>query len=131
MAFGARATRKEIGEVEILLKPVGEDSKESIVLDATTVAADASGRRVLRRGTILIADSTTKKHKKYTAAVGEVIVGILDRTIEFFDGTSRSNKPTAMIIHMAVFDQDMIVDFNTHEAALRAALPTCRFLTKP
>lgn len=55
--------------------------------------------------------------------------GILNRTERFPDGTSKSDLPSAMWNHGQWFRADRIVGWATggNAAAIRAALPTCKF----
>lgn len=55
------------------------------------------------------------------------IAGVLAYDVEFYDALAHSDTPAAMFFHGCVFRADRIVDFQTHGAAARAALPTCRF----
>lgn len=59
--------------------------------------------------------------------VAQVIRGVLAHPVEFPDNTAKSDAPAAMAFHGEVFRADRIVDFNTHGAAARTAMPTCRF----
>lgn len=55
------------------------------------------------------------------------ILGILNRTERFPDGTHRSDLPSAMWNHGQWFRADRIVGWAANQAAIRAALPTCKF----
>lgn len=55
------------------------------------------------------------------------ILGILNRTEVFPDGTHRSDLPSAMWNHGQWFRADRIKGWATHQVAIRAALPTCKF----
>jgi hypothetical protein len=129
MAFNITgATSVRGGYVEILKFPVGDQAMASITLDATTVAADASGNRILKAGTLL-SKNTNNQYERYTGASGQAVKGILAYDVEFVDGTNASDTPAAMFFHEAVFRADRIVGFGSSAiaAAARAALPTCRF----
>lgn len=229
MAFNITGpTTTKGGYVEILKFPVGDQAMASIVLDASTVAPDASGNRILKGGTLLSKNSNNQ-YERFTGAsaasevstltitgatggtyaldvdvegdtqttaalahnanaaaieaavealsnvvgvtvtgvgpftitfvdpanqdvtvtadddaltpagstavvttsaegdVAQAIKGVLAYDVEFVDGTAQSDAPAAMFLHECVFRADRIVDFGTHGAAARAALPTCRF----
>lgn len=121
-------------EKEILKFPAGLDAIESIVLRASGVDALPSavtgyeGKLGLRAGTILTkVDGDPTKYKKYEAVGAEAIEGILGDNIYFYDSTSASDEPADMLFHGCVFDAAKIIDYVTHETALKAALHTCRF----
>lgn len=59
--------------------------------------------------------------------IAQAVRGVLAHGVKFVDGTSKSDQPAAMAFHSEVFRADRIIDFGTHGAAARAALPTCRF----
>lgn len=126
MAWNIRTSRQVTPDLEILKFPAGIETAASIVLDASTVVADGDGRLVLKAGTLL-SKNASNQYERFTAAVGQVIVGVLAHTVEFADNTSKSDQPAAMWFHTVVFRADRIVDFVTHGAAARTALPTCRF----
>lgn len=131
--FSARniqgATTTEGGYREIL-KTSSTSALEnmySVVLDASTVAADGAGRRRLLAGTLLSKNGTTNQYERFTAAGGQAIKGVLALDVEFLDGSAGSDTPAPMIHRDATFRADRIVDFGTHGAAARTALPTCKF----
>ena len=55
------------------------------------------------------------------------ILGILNRTERFPDGTHRSDLPSAMWNHGQWFRADRIVGWAANQADIRSALPTCKF----
>jgi hypothetical protein len=63
-----------------------------------------------------------------TAGAGQAVAGILYDTVEFADGSDRSDKAVAFLRRGAEFKADAIVDFTTYASAVRTALPTCEFL---
>lgn len=75
------------------------------------------------------ADTLTGGTGTVTVAVNPAasIVGILARTERFPDGTAKSDLPSAMWNHGQWFRPDRIVGWATNQAAIRAALPTCKF----
>ncbi len=120
---------------EILKFPAGLDAVESVVLQASTVSALAStvtvvGKLGLRAGTILtkIPGDSKGRYRKYSGSLGEVVEGILGDNKFFYDNTDKSDEPADMLFHGCVFDASKIVDWGSHEAAVRAALNTCRFV---
>jgi len=133
MAFGHQTDwqRYTLPKPEILSYPLETTVIDSIVLNAAGVTADASGpyegRRYLLAGTILSkrGDGT---YERFTGAGGQAVAGILYDTVEFVDNTSVSNQPVAMVRRNVSFDATKIIDFGTHQAAVRAALSTCEFV---
>ena len=139
MSFGATRTTKTIDK-EILKFPAGLDSIESIVLMASGVDELASattgqtGVIGLLAGTVLSqltsgADSQ-ERYKPYESGGSEVVAGILGDTVYFHDNTDASDKPADMLFHGCVFDKAKLTGYTGNEAAVEAALPTCRFETK-
>ncbi len=128
MAWNVRVSRQGIKpDLEIFKFPPNAQGFASIVLDAQAVAADANGDRILKAGTLLSKNATTKQYERFTGAGGQTVRGVLAHTVKFPDNTSKSDKDAALAFHGEVFRADRIVDFGTHGAAARAALPTCRF----
>lgn len=127
MPFNVKGpTKVRGGYVEILKFPVGDGAMASIVLDASTVASGASGERILKGGTLL-SKNVNNQYERFTGASGQAVKGVLAYDVEFYDDLPHSDSPAAMFFHECVFRADRIVDFGTHGAAARAALPTCRF----
>jgi hypothetical protein len=127
-AWNVRVSRQGVQpDLEIFKFPTNAQGFASIVLDATAVAADEDGNRILKAGTLLSKNGTSNQYERFTGAGGQVIRGVLAHTVRFADGTSKSDQPAALAFHGEVFRADRIVDFGTHGAAARAALPTCRF----
>lgn len=123
--------RLALPKPEILSYPLETTVIDSIVVNATGVAADASGpyagRRYLLAGTI-VSKRGDGQYERYTAAAGQNVAGILFDTLEFADNTDVSDEPVAMLRRNVSFKADKIVDFVTHETAVRAALTTCEFI---
>lgn len=122
----------QTGEPEILVWPAGLDAVKNVVLDASTVAADPanSNRRILRAGTILTKSSAVgpngvDQYKRYTGT-GK-IAGVLNRDVEFVDGSSNSDRAWGMFFHGCVFNAAKIVDYSTYGAAAASTLNTCKF----
>jgi hypothetical protein len=78
-------------------------------------------------GTIL-SKRADNQYERFTAATGQAVAGILFDTIEFADGTDASDEPVAMLRRNASFKSDKIVDYATHQAALKAALPSTEYV---
>lgn len=126
MAWNIRTSRQVSPDLEIFKFTPNDQGFASIVLDAAAVAADGSGRRVLKAGTLL-SKNANNQYERFTAAAGQAVRGVLTHTVEFVDNTAKSDQPAAMAFHSEIFRADRIIDFATHGAAARAALPTCRF----
>jgi hypothetical protein len=133
MGFGVQTgwRRDTLPKPEFLSYPLETVVIDSIVLNATGVVPDASGpyqgRRYLVQGTIL-SKRGDNQYERYTGAVGQTVAGILFDTVEFAEGSDKADQPAAMVRRNVSFRSDKIIDFATHEAALRAALTTCEFL---
>jgi hypothetical protein len=127
MAWGIRTTRQVGGYLEVLYSSANADLKQSIVLDATAVAADVNGDRKLAAGTLLSKNATSGQYERFTAAVGQVIVGVLATDEVFPTNDARSDRDSQMWCHGQQFRADRIVDWVTHGTAAKAALPTCQF----
>ena len=127
MPWNIRTSRQFTPDLEIFKFPPNSQGFASIVLDAAAVTPDGDGRRKLVAGTLLSKNDTTNQYERFTAAVGQTIRGVLAHSVEFVDGTSKSDQPAALAFHGEVFRADRIVDWVTHGAAARTALPTCRF----
>lgn len=127
MAWGVRVSRQgATPDLEIFKFPPNEQGFASIVVDAASVAADVNGDRKLAAGTLL-SKNVNNQYERFTGADGQVVRGVLAHSVRFVDGTAKSDQPAALAFHSEVFRADRIVDFVTHGAAARAALPTCRF----
>jgi hypothetical protein len=126
-AWNIRTSRQVSPDLEIFKFTPNDQGFASIVLDAQAVAADVNGDRRLKAGTLLSKNDATNQYERFTAAVGQEVRGVLAHTVEFADGTSKSDQPAAMAFHSEIFRADRIIDFGTHGAAARAAMPTCRF----
>ena len=133
MAWGVQTDwrREALPKPEILSYPLSTNVIDSVVINATGVTADASGpyagRRYLVAGTIL-SKRVDNQYERFTGAGGQAVAGILYDTVEFVDGTDKSDQPAAMVRRGVEFRADKIVDWGTHEAAVRAALTTCEFV---
>jgi hypothetical protein len=133
MAFGVETgwRRETLPKPEILSYPLETVVIDSGVLNATGVVADASGpyqgRRYLVQGTIL-SKRVDNQYERYTGADGQEVAGILFDTVEFADGSDKSDKPIAFLRRNVSFRADRIIDFVTYEADVRTALATCEFI---
>lgn len=127
MAWGIRTSRQTIKpELEIFVLPPNEQGFVSIVIDASTVAANTDGDRILEAGTPL-SKNVSNQYERFTAAAGQVCRGILAHRVAVPDNTAASDAPAAMAFHGEVFRADRIVGYATLGAAIRAALPTSLF----
>jgi hypothetical protein len=130
VAWNIRTSRQISPDLEILVNQIGVDVAASVVLDASTVAPDpTTGELVLKAGTPLRKDAVSKQYKRWVTADGttDPIRGILAHTVRFPDNTAKSDAPAAMWHHTQWFRSDRIVGWATDQAAIRAALPTCKF----
>jgi hypothetical protein len=128
VAWNIRTSKQVSADLEILVNQVNVDVAASIVLDATAVAPDpTTGERVLVAGTPLRKNGS--QYQKWVTADGttDPIRGILSATIRFPDGTAQSDAPATMWHHGQWFRSDRILGWATDQAAIRAALPTCKF----
>lgn len=126
MAWNVRTSRVVSADVDIFKFPTNDQGFASIVLDSSAVAADTNGVRRLVAGTPL-SKNVNNQYERYTGAAGQAVKGILAHSVEFVDDTAKSDQPAAMAFHSEIFRADRIVDFATLGAAIRTALPTCRF----
>lgn len=122
--------RQALPKPEIVSYPLDTSVIDSVVVTADGVEEAASGtpyagRRYLVQGTIL-KDNNDGTYSQYKGS-GD-IAGILFDTVEFADDTSASNEPVAMLRRNVSFNSANIVDFDTYEAAVTAALDTCEFV---
>lgn len=133
MAWNIRTSSVLTPDLEILVHQVNVDVAASIVLDATAVAPAGDGSRTIVAGTPLCKDSVSNQYRKWVTADAAVtpIRGILSATVRFPDGTAASDAPAAMWNHGQWFRADRIVGWATDQAAIKAALPTCKFDMAP
>lgn len=133
MPFGVQTgwQRQALAKPEILSYPLETTVIDSGVINAAGVTADASGpyegRRYLLAGTIL-SKRTDSQYERFTAASGQAVAGILFDTVEFADNTDASDEPAAFLRRNVSFNAAKILDYGTHGAAVRAALPSCEFV---
>lgn len=133
MPFGVSRdwSRQTLPKPEILSYPLETTVIDSVVVNATGITPDASGpyagRRYLLAGTIL-SKRGDNQYERYTGAGGQNVAGILFDTVEFADQSEASDEPVAMVRRNVSFRADKIVDYATHEVALKAALTTCEFV---
>jgi hypothetical protein len=127
MAWNIRTSRTMGPDLEILRHQVNVDVAPSIVLDASSVTPDpVTGERKLLAGTPL--KKVGNQYQAWTAADGApALLGILNRTEVFPDGTAQSDLPSAMWNHGQWFRPDRIVGWAANQALIRSALPTCKF----
>lgn len=85
------------------------------------ITADASG---LTGGT----DPDITVVQTTEGAIGQTIAGILYDTVEFADGSDKSDEPAAFLRRGASFDSTKIVNYVTHASALATALDSCEFI---
>lgn len=132
MAWNITTSRQFSPDLEILMHQVNVDVAPSIVLDAGGFTADpTTGDLTIKAGTPL-----TKVGNQYVPWSGGgtpngPILGILARTEKVVDAASHSDIPSAMWNHGQWFRADRIVGWATNQAAIRAALPTCKFDVAP
>lgn len=83
-------------------------------------------------GTLLVGpgnqDVIVAETQQYNPAGAQAVAGILFDTVEFADGSSRSDEPVAMLRRNCSFQSAKIVGFATNSAAITAALPSCEFV---
>lgn len=129
MAWNIRTSKTLTPDLEILVNQVNVDVAASIVLDATAVAPDGNGERILKAGTPVTKDATSGQYRRWVTAdaAAPPVRGILAHTVRFPDGTAKSDAPAAMWHHGQWFRTDRIVGWATDQAAIRTALPTCKF----
>lgn len=126
MAFNIRTSKQITPDLEVLVNAVNVDVAASIIVDASTVAPDGNGDRKLVAGTIM-SKNVSNQYERFTGAGGQVVRGILAHTVLCADGTAKSDAQAAMWHHGQWFRSDRIVDWATHQAAVKTALPTCKF----
>jgi hypothetical protein len=127
VAWNIRTSRQISPDLEILVNAVNVDVAPSIVLDAGGFPLNAAGEREIKAGTPL-----KKVGNQYVPWVGgtdagALIMGILVSTIKVPDTLTHSDVPAAMWNHGQWFRADRIIGWATYAAAIRAALPTCKF----
>lgn len=134
MPFGVQRDweRQALPKPEILSYPLETTVIDSGVINAAGVTPDASGtpyagRRYLLAGTIL-SKRGDNQYERFTAAGGQAVAGILFDTVEFADNSDASDEPVAFVRRNVSFDSTKIIDYATHEAAVKAALPSCEFV---
>jgi hypothetical protein len=131
--FGVQTTwrRQTLPKPEILSYPLETNVIDSAVINASGVTADASGpyqgRRYLLAGTILSKRSDSQ-YERYASASGQAVAGVLFDTVEFADNSDASDEPVAFLRRNVSFQAAKIVDYNTYQAPLKAALATCEFI---
>lgn len=134
MPWNVSRTAKSV-EKEVLKFPAGLDAIQSVVILASGLSALASavtgheGKIGLQAGTILtkIPGDSQKRYRAYSAAPGEAIEGILGDNKWFYSAADESDEPADMLFHGCVFDAAKIINYASHESALKTALNTCRF----
>lgn len=127
MAWNIRTSRQVTPDLEILVHQVNVDVAPSIVLDAGGFPLNADGERELKAGTPL--KKVGNQYVPWVAGTdaGALILGILVRTERVPDTLAHSDIPSAMWNHGQWFRADRIIGWATQAAAIRAALPTCKF----
>ena len=66
MAWNIRTSRQITADLEILVNQVNVDVAASVVLDATAVAPDGNGDRILKAGTLLSKNATSGQYERFT-----------------------------------------------------------------
>jgi hypothetical protein len=129
VTWNIRTSKQITPDQEILVNQVNVDVAASVVLDATAVAPDGNGDRILKAGTPITKDAVSSQYRRWVTAdaTSPPVRGILAHTVRFADGTAKSDAPAAMWHHGQWFRSDRIVGWATDQAAIRAALPTCKF----
>lgn len=128
MAWNIRTSRVINPDLEILMHQVNVDVAASIVLDASAIAPNGDGIREIKAGTPL--KKVGNQYQAWVLADGApACLGILVRTERVPDDQAHSDLPSAMWNHGQWFRADRIVGWATSgvPAALREALPTCKF----
>jgi hypothetical protein len=132
MAFNVSRSlgRVALPQPEILKWPLSHARLPSVVVRATGLVADAGGtpyegRRYLLAGTVLVS-RPDGQYEVYTGdAIGTRKLAVLFRTTEFADGTSKSDKPVAIIDEASNgtdFDKSKILGWGT--AGIQSAVLT-------
>lgn len=106
----------------------GAELKESVVLDSALCTADALCSRRYRYGTVLGQVTASRNHAYYDPTVADgrqTPTGILVSTVDVTRGTA----PGAQYTAFTIFEINKLLGYAGNEAAVQAALPTCRFLT--
>lgn len=99
----------------------GGTSPAVAVAQTTAGSAVDAGLFVVREGTILTkVPGDTSKVRRFTAAGGEAIFGVLGMDVELFGNTASDSKDVPVFNHNCVFDKTKIPDYATHAAALAA-----------
>ena len=121
MAFNVTRSlgRVALPQPEILKWPLSHARLPSVVINATGVVADASGPYVGRR--YLLAGTPLHKrgdgqYEQYSDAATQTPSAILLRTVEFADGTDKSDRPYAVIdssVSGTDFDKSKIIGWAT------------------
>jgi hypothetical protein len=128
VAWNIRTSRVFTPDLEILMHQVNVDVAPSIVLDASTFTADSNGDLTILAGQPL-KKLPNNMYGPWATADGTTnpIRGILARTERVPDALSHSDIPSAMWNHGQWFRADRIVGWAADQAAIKAALPTCKF----
>ena len=128
MAWNIRTSRVINPDLEILMHQVNVDVAASIVLDASAIAVNGDGVREIKAGTPL--KKVGNQYQPWVLADGAATcLGILVRTERVPDDQPHSDIASAMWNHGQWFRADRIIGWATAgvPAALRTALPTCKF----
>lgn len=116
---------------EVLKYPAGLDAIESVVLRAEdaeevpSAVAGSVGKLAILAGTILEKVDADRDYYKPYDGTGD-IAGVLGDNV-YFHSDADERHAADMLFHECVFNKNKIIDFDTHETALRADLNTCRF----
>lgn len=121
-----------VGESEPLAFAAGLDAIKNVVLDASLVTPDATGRRILRAGTFLTKSrsvSPTGKDQMIRYQGAGKIEGVLALDWEFINGTNDADAAVGMFFHGCVFRAANIVDYSLYGLNAASTLVTCKFET--
>lgn len=112
--------RIALPQPELLKWPLSHARIPSVVVNATGVVADVSGpyigRRYLLAGTPLAKRGDGQYEQLTDPTTQTGAKAILFRTVEFADGTDKSDKPVAILdagVNGTDFDRAKIVGWNT------------------
>ncbi len=116
---------------EILKYFGGSEVTKNVVIDSTSITPLGDGRVLLEAGQVL--SWVGAINGKVRPADGDdaqaEIAGILTHTVEFFypNSDSKTDEPAAVYFVDAHFSIPKLVGYTPIAAAVKAALPSCRF----
>lgn len=129
MAWNIQTSSQTSPDLEILVHQVNVDVAPSIVLDAALAIPDAADGNKLKMKAGTPLKKVGSQYGPWIAGTdaGALIMGILNRTEVFPDALAHSDIASAMWNHGQWFRADRIIGWATQSAAIKAALPTCKF----